>query len=177
MTPLELIKQGILKGDLSLVEDGYIALTGEKVTKRQVTKAKPVSKKPVPYEQEEETDEFIEDLDDPFRRQIRSEHRQQTRELEDGTLQTEARTEKVDLSKIGAFNMFEDDGETSAEYKDEDRKFDKKSATKTKVGRRKQVAKVTATCVDCSKTFKVLAIHQLEGSFTCTKCIKRKQRR
>ncbi len=177
MTPLELIKQGILKGSLSLVEDGYTALTGETVTKKQITEAKPIPDlEPMPYDLEEETDEVIEDPDDLFKRQVRGEHKQHTRELEDGTIQTEARKEVVDLSKIGAFNMFEDDGETSAEYKDKDRVFDKKSSQKTKVGRRKEIQKVTAKCVDCFKTFKVLAIHQMEGSFTCIKCINKKRK-
>lgn len=173
MTPLELIKQGILKGDLRLVEDGYTALTGETVTKKQITKAKPIPKVDTP--DEEEVVDTIEDPDDQFRVQIRGEQQQQTRELDDGTLQTEARRETVDLSKIGAFNMFEDDGETGAEYKDEDREFDKKSSTKTKVSRRKETAKVTATCAGCNKIFKVMPIHQLEGRFTCTKCIGRKR--
>ena len=171
MTPLALIKQDILKGNLKLVEEGYTALTGETVTKNQITKAKPISKTPI--SNEEEIDEFIEDPDEQFKRQVRSEQQQQTKELEDGTVQIEARRETVDLSKIGAFNMFEDDGETSAEYKDEDRAVDKKSSTRTQVGRRKEVKKVTATCSDCHKIFKVLPVHQSEGSFTCTKCIKR----
>lgn len=174
MTPLELIKQGILKGDLTLVEDGYIALTGETVTKKVVAKAKPIPKlEPMPYDLEEETDEEVEDPDDQFRVQIRDEHKQHTRELDDGTVQTEARREAVDLSKIGAFNMFSDDGEDDID----NREGDKGLYVKKPEPRRKKVKKVTAKCVDCLKTFKVLPIHQMEGSFTCTKCINRKRRR
>ena len=173
-TPLELIKQGILKGDLKLVEDGYTALTGETVTK----KTEPILDiEPMPYSLEEETDETFEDPDDQFKRQVRGQHKQETRELDDGTIQTEAKREAVDLSKIGAFNMFEDDGETGAEYKDEDRVADKKSSKKPKVNRRKEAKKVTAKCVECFKTFKVMPIHQMDGSFTCTKCINKKRRR
>lgn len=172
MTPLELIKQGILQGNLTLVEDGYTALTGETITKK-ITKAQPIPRMdPMPYDLEEEVEQAIEDPDDQFRVQIRSEHKQHTRELDDGTVQTEARREQVDLSKIGAFNMFEDDGSEEVE----NRKGDKGLYVKELEPRRKEVKKVTAICVDCQKTFKVLPIHQLEGSFTCTKCINKKRR-
>ncbi len=175
MTPLEQIKIGIINSDMELVQAGYKAMTGESAISpvKTLPKTKPVSKTE-PYTSEEE---IITDVDDPFKMQIRGEHKQQTRELEDGTIQTEARKETVNLSKIGSFNMFEDDGETSAEYKKQDKEFDQKSASKTKVGRRKRVEKVAATCVGCGKNFMVLPIHQLEGSCTCSKCMKEKQRR
>lgn len=182
MTPLELIRQGILQGSLQLVEDGYTALTGEVVTKKVVTEAKPISKEPVPHVFDNGlddegrpiiTEEIVEDPDDSFRVQIRDEHKQHTRELDDGTVQTEARVEKVDLSKIGAFNMFSDDGEEDVDNRD----GDKGLYVKKLEPRRTEIKKVTATCVDCQKIFKVLPIHQLEGSFTCTKCINRKRRR
>jgi len=137
MTPLELIKQGILKGNLQLVEDGYTALTGEIVTKKVVTEAKPISKEPVPQLDnryvfdnglDDEgrpiiTEEVVEDPDDLFKVQIRNTHKQHTRELDDGTVQTEARVEKVDLNKIGAFNMFSDDGEEDIDNRDGDQLY------------------------------------------------------
>ncbi len=173
MTPLEKIKVGILRNDMKLIESAYTDLTGEIIIVIDVSQveAKPIpDMEPMPYELEEET---TEDPDDPFRVQIRGENKQQTRELEDGTIQTEARKESVDLSKIAAFNMFSDDGSEDIE----NRKGDKGLYVKKPEPRRQEVKKVTASCVDCQKIFKVLPIHQMEGSFTCTKCIKRKQRR
>ncbi len=162
MNPLEQIKLGIKNNDMEMIEAGYKAMSDEEDL-------------PIVNEESEilasHTEEEVEN--DPFKVQIRGKHKPQSRTLDDGTVETEARKEAVDLSKIGAFNMFDD----TLEENIDNREGDKKLYVKKLEPRRQEVKKVVATCNHCQKTFKVLPIHQLEGSFTCEKCIRGKIRR
>ncbi len=168
MNPLEQIKLGIKNNDMELIEAGYRSMATEENVHIVNEESEILEDSPTKSHVEEEVVE-----DDPFKVQIRGKHKPQTRTLEDGTEETEARKETVDLSKIGAFNMFEDTGEEDID----NRERDKALYVKKPEIRRKEVKKVVATCNHCQKTFKVLPIHQLEGSFTCEKCIRGKIRR
>lgn len=199
MTPHELIQKGIEYNDMDLVAKGYELLNSQddntvsgsiEVVEnnppiREIQKSD--LKNPSPDVILEEASEVKRKNDFSF--QIRNNDRSNnSREREDGGLYT--RTEPIDTTKIGKFNMFEDN--LTEEVKHTKAAMIKRAKQKdpnaepatlyvqNRVPRKSNPSLVHVECIECNKFFDVAPIHARksdgENRFVCDKCIKNRGR-
>lgn len=170
-SPLETIKEGILSNDMHLVAKGYQMMTGEHIKlDNEFDVADVKIEEPVVEPQGESPRDAGHEN---FYRQIRQPQQQQRTIVdENGEEHTLTIRQPINTKKIGAFNMYEDDGQS---HKSDTEQFDKKVwAGRSPSQRRPPTKKVEATCTDCKRRYKVHPAHQFKRSFTCQTCLKRK---
>lgn len=155
-TPLEMIKQGILANDMSLISQAYTILTNEVIVR------------PQPKQEQSRAENYrgfnIEDFKTQTpARPKNNDNRRQTR------------TESIDVKKIrNVGNMFEDVGSLD---KDDERQRvkDKPLYQEPPVKRREAPKTVHYSCDLCNQVYSLLPIHvalvkENDGIFICDEC-------
>lgn len=167
MTVLELIKNGVLKNDISMVAEGYQMMTGEQLLEKSV-KSQPQTNKPVTPPKI--VDEFdIENFivgKDPKQQQPR------VRIAEDGREEREARREPINLQKVKEVgSLFIDDNTVAVE----DKGLTERQKVIPPVARTRPAAKLRAVeCTGpCKRTYNVNPALIPTGGYKCPNCIRR----
>lgn len=168
MTPLETIKEGILKGDMMMVATGYNRITNESVYPQtqqhqqepQYTPQQIASRRRIGAQVEES---FV---DNPPEFTSGDQYHGQPRE------QVAARPEPFVPKK--RINLFSDEGENLPEYTEADRKRDEELRNARKVARPKPYTPVDVICRSCGNKFSVNPALAVGGVYNCDGCIKRR---
>lgn len=170
MTPLETIKEGILKGDMMMVATGYNRITNESVYPQvqqnhmpepQYTPQQIASRRRIGAHVEEER--FVDNTPDFT---SGSDNYVQPKE------QVAARPESFVVKK--RINLFSDENEPLPEYTEADRRRDEELKNARKVARPKPYVPVEVVCRSCGHKFKVNPVLAVGGVYNCDGCINRK---
>lgn len=174
-SPLDNIKQGILKNNMSLVKKGYTALTGEKIsvleepakpprrtrTVKNESRPKTSTKRTIAKKPVKET----KTVSDPYDTEN---FRTAERELPEGTSGVQAKLEDVRLGRKK--NKFTDNLREFKEERQLSKAPKSKSATK-----RPPVRYINTVCGTCRATDKVLETEIIpEATYYCRECLKQK---
>ncbi len=163
VTPLELIKHGVLTHDFQSISQAYTLLTGEILnvpSENQVVEAAIKNAPPLIPRRSNGID-----VDD-FRMQIIDKSKQ------GGENKSLTRAEPINIDKnkvIG--NLFSDAGDIATE----DKAFDKAVHIKVPVQRKREAPKTEQfKCEECGKKEVLSPIHAATGRFVCTECTSKK---
>lgn len=175
MTPLETIKEGILKGDMMMVATGYNRITNESVYPQiqqnkveqnympepQYTPQQIASRRRIGAPVHE--DSFV---DSPPDFTVGNNYIEPERE------KVAARPEPFVPKK--RINLFSDENEPLPEYTEADRRRDEELKNARKVARPKPYVPVEVVCRSCGHKFKVNPVLAVGGVYNCDGCINRK---
>lgn len=150
MTPLEQIKTGILKQDMSLVVQGYNRITNDNISipKPKATKVKQprITRAEVSGVPEEE------------------------RSFEFSGEKKQASTDQFVRKK--RINLFADTGENPEGYTVEDKKFDRKTKKLARAERPKPYKPIDIACSFCGRMYSVNPVFVIGGVYRCDRCSK-----
>lgn len=161
MTPLQMIKEGVIKHDFNLVAQAYTALTGEVLeVPSEAMIVEQIKQIPHPQRSGYDVDEFTFQIVDKTK-QPRGE-------------KNLTRTEPIDLKKVKAVgNLFND----ALEIATDDIAFDKKVHIKVPVQRNRESPQFKKfACEECGKEAILSPVHAPTGRYVCPKCTKEKMR-
>lgn len=169
MSPIQKIKEGVLRQDWSIIQEAYHDLTGEDITIPVTDEPKPSVKKKTSKKAAKKAVKktVVEEKDEGFTTSIRRKPQAPQKIVKDGKEYTMMQTEEIDLNAINT--QFID-------YRDmfrEDVEIDKKLKPKKQMVRnRPEFTTVTANCVSCGRTFNNVNA-AFAKHFRCNSCCRR----